>query len=465
MLRATLYILLCSVAWSVTAQDIPAENIRFHIDYAGFRGHKDKVYLEVYISVQRSDLNYILTEDNRYQAEFKVSAEATLEDNVADHKEWSNTNITDSLSQVLGTQHLFTIGVFELVKGTYSWNVRISDANSERDGEAKFELGIQTFPDTGLCLSDIQFASNLSADTSSSQFTKNNVKVIPNPSAMYGTTLPMLYFYIEAYNLAFAAGEEPSFYTIKYSVFDGSGQKVKEWPVRKKQKPGDSAVEVGGVNIISLKSGTYFLVLEVEDLKSNEKTFAQKKFFIFREGEEFAAGEVKIAEGAGSPGIDADRYDIMSEQELDEEFEPTKYFNTAEERKIWASLKLEEKREYIKRFWAQRDPTPDSAENEFKRSFLSRVEAANRVFTGFRTGWKTDRGRVLLQYGTPDEIERFPFSIDANEYHIWHYYSIQGGVYFVFVKKHEAGQLELVHSTAQGELYDIDWQRWLLRGN
>ena len=79
----------------------------------------------------------------------------------------------------------------------------------------------------------------------------------------------------------------------------------------------------------------------------------------------------------------------------------------------------------------------------------------------FVDGWKTDRGRILLVYSKPDEIERFPSSSDSREYHIWHYYSLQGGIYFIFADKRNMGDLELVHSNARGELYDPDWRRWI----
>ncbi len=469
-LLALLLAVLCfPTAVSAQEPDTVAveEHIRFNVDYAGYRSTDNRIYLETYISLVRSDLTYVATEENRFRAAFNVTVDALVDDKVVDSKSWNNVNIADSLSAISEGQQLFTLTYFDLEEGEYALRYSVDDLNSERSETMQFNLAVGAYPDTGLCISDIQFATQITADTAQTQFTKNGFKVLPNPSGMYGTVLPMLYFYVEVYNFMYDPTQETSEYTIQYLVLDGNGQKVKEWPVRKKRKPGASAVEVGGVNIISLHSGTYHFIIEVTDLENDVTTYAQKKFYLFREGEEFdiAPQQKIISGGEGSPGLDADRYDVASEKELDDEFEPTKYINEPDERKIWNTLNLEEKREFIRDFWAKRDPTPGTPENEFKRAYLSRIEAANSVFKGFRTGWKTDRGRILLQYGTPDEIERFPFSIDVNEYHIWHFYAIQGGVQFIFVRKHESGPLELVHSTAQGELFDTDWQRWLIRGN
>ena len=90
------------------------------------------------------------------------------------------------------------------------------------------------------------------------------------------------------------------------------------------------------------------------------------------------------------------------------------------------------------------------------------IERANLVYRGtFREGWRTDRGRILLIYGEPDEYDRYPFSNDNKAYEIWRFFSVQGGVEFIFVDRRDMGDYELVHSTARGELYDPEWTRWI----
>ena len=76
-----------------------------------------------------------------------------------------------------------------------------------------------------------------------------------------------------------------------------------------------------------------------------------------------------------------------------------------------------------------------------------------------KEGWKTDRGRVYLIYGGPDEIERFPNEIETRPYEIWHYESVEGGVIFVFADITGFGSYQLVHSTKRGELRDDSWVR------
>ena len=79
-------------------------------------------------------------------------------------------------------------------------------------------------------------------------------------------------------------------------------------------------------------------------------------------------------------------------------------------------------------------------------------------------GWKTARGRVLIQYGYPDEIQRQPFSIDTKPYMMWEYIGrnnipLQFGsrAEFVFVDKQGGGNYILVHSNVRGETSETDW--------
>jgi len=82
------------------------------------------------------------------------------------------------------------------------------------------------------------------------------------------------------------------------------------------------------------------------------------------------------------------------------------YIITDEERQAWKRLATDEEREqFIEQFWLRRDPTPDTAENEFKEEHYRRIAYANERYASGIPGWKTDRGRIYITYGPPDEIE------------------------------------------------------------
>ena len=82
---------------------------------------------------------------------------------------------------------------------------------------------------------------------------------------------------------------------------------------------------------------------------------------------------------------------------------------TKSERDAWNKLDTDDEREkFIEDFWHSRDPDPDTEENEFKQEFFERVAYSNEHFSSGKPGRLTDRGRVYIKFGKPDEIESHP---------------------------------------------------------
>jgi GWxTD domain-containing protein len=98
------------------------------------------------------------------------------------------------------------------------------------------------------------------------------------------------------------------------------------------------------------------------------------------------------------------------------------YIINPREREAFLKLQTDEEREkFIEEFWARRNPIPGSRENKFKQEHYRRIAYANDRYPGPDIpGWKTDRGRIYILYGPPDEIEDHPLVSQ------WLYYLIQG---------------------------------------
>jgi GWxTD domain-containing protein len=85
------------------------------------------------------------------------------------------------------------------------------------------------------------------------------------------------------------------------------------------------------------------------------------------------------------------------------------YIITDEERKAFRKLETDDERErFIEEFWRRRDPDPDTDENEYREEYYERIAYANEHFASGIPGWKTDRGRIYIMYGKPDEKESHP---------------------------------------------------------
>jgi GWxTD domain-containing protein len=86
--------------------------------------------------------------------------------------------------------------------------------------------------------------------------------------------------------------------------------------------------------------------------------------------------------------------------------EDVAYIITDEEKAAFTRLQTDEEREtFIENFWLRRDPSPDTVENEFKEEHYRRIAYANEHYASGIPGWKTDRGRIYITYGPPDEID------------------------------------------------------------
>jgi GWxTD domain-containing protein len=89
--------------------------------------------------------------------------------------------------------------------------------------------------------------------------------------------------------------------------------------------------------------------------------------------------------------------------------EDVRWIISPEELTAFKALSNDEERDaFIEQFWQRRDPTPDTEENEFKEEHYRRIAYANEHFAAGRAGWRTDRGRIYIVFGPPDEIESHP---------------------------------------------------------
>ncbi len=107
---------------------------------------------------------------------------------------------------------------------------------------------------------------------------------------------------------------------------------------------------------------------------------------------------------------------------------------TKQEEDVFLNLPTPKARHnFIKEFWDIRDPNPYTEENEFKIEIDRRFEIASRRFKeGGRPGWDSDRGRIFILLGPPDNIRDYPM---LSGYYkgviVWLYGNYQLAIQFV----------------------------------
>jgi GWxTD domain-containing protein len=129
------------------------------------------------------------------------------------------------------------------------------------------------------------------------------------------------------------------------------------------------------------------------------------------------------------------RREIKFEPNKEGLYEAIQLIMTGSERKILNRLPDEESREeYMREFWEKRDPDLSTKENEFKEEFERRLAYANLHFQGEgKPGWKTDRGRIYIYLGPPDQVYQEPYLNYSNLKGriLWVYYRYRLGVEFL----------------------------------
>jgi GWxTD domain-containing protein len=134
--------------------------------------------------------------------------------------------------------------------------------------------------------------------------------------------------------------------------------------------------------------------------------------------------------------------------------EDVAYIIADDERKAFKNLQSDAEREhFVEQFWLRRDPTPGTPANEFKEEHYRRIAYANEHFASSVPGWKTDRGRIYITYGPPDEKESHTFMSGPNSIasEQWLYHLIQGigtNVVIEFVDRNATGEYRMTTDPA-----------------
>jgi GWxTD domain-containing protein len=132
------------------------------------------------------------------------------------------------------------------------------------------------------------------------------------------------------------------------------------------------------------------------------------------------------------------------------------YIITREERSAFLKLTSDDARDkFIEKFWAIRNPTPDSPTNEYKDEHYRKLAYANaRFYEGNREGWRTDRGRIYITLGAPKQIERHYAEGNIRPMEIWFYSSDSPALppyfYILFYQREAGGNFRIYSPYADG---------------
>ncbi len=430
----------------------PKHKIQLNVDLARFFGDESHILLETYYSFRTDELLHTY-KDGIFSGGINISVEIRQGMSVIEKDQWTVPSTSPDSTIVTIGRTLVGLRRYFLKPGEYDFKIIANDVyDNERFDSLQFPINISPFPTDREAISDIEICSSIKQipKDENNIFYKNTLEVIPNASLLFGPGLPILYYYLEGYNLLLSGSSAE--YLLKTSVLDATGKEIITHE-RSKKRVNNSSVEIGTVNTTSLKGGTYTLKISIIDTLKRTAAVSMKRFFIYK------PGQIDSLTSLSSGEMVSSEYALMTDSDVQAEYELLKYIITDGEKKQFEKItELNAKRKFMFDFWKRRDTDPSTTVNEFKEEYMKRVEFVKQHYSSaFKDGWKTDRGRVYIVYGPPDDIERYPSSYDAEPYEIWNYHSIQNGVIFIFIDRTGQGDYRLAHSNHRNELQDENW--------
>ncbi len=395
-------------------------SIAFDADYAAFREKEKLNYIEIYYAIPYSQLDYEVVSDS-ILARYKVSI-SVKEINLTDSSFHKAVIPSFETAQERDLKIIEQFGFFAL-PGSYHFTLTISQA--QKSGSVEEKIVVRDLS-TELSLSDIELAAEIKSDTTGGRFTKQALRVVPNPSRAFGQAYSLLQVYIEIYNLEADSG----YYELSYRILNDSLRPVKSFPPQTKPKLGTNLTEAFGISAAGLKPGPYYLQVEVTDSPTGEKASVDKKFSI-------SAEKSRVVKSDFTPDEQAYYRDI-------------EYWADQTELSEYAAVNETGKEQFLKRFWQQHD----------LKEFIERVKYADEQFRfGREQGRKTDRGRIYLKYGPPSDIDSYTMSEGYKPLESWLYY--EKGYRFLFVDLSGSGNFRLIYTNHPKERSDPNWQRYV----
>ncbi len=354
--------------------------------------------VRIYVQMVNDDITFIKADDHfTSEIQIEIYIKSTQDDFVFNRtltkrvecRKFSETNSR----QIKNT---FTTDI-PLEPSEYEAIITVLDKNSNKQVNRKIHFKIEDFDTYHFLVSDVMFFKKYERDS-----TGRIVDFEPSLNSNFATSGKYIYFY-------FASVVADSMDTLKiyYTIRDASG----------------------GLH----QHNNYFIVndhpYQEHYIRINRQQFDQSRYLLEVIGQ-YGDHSIQIKQPFSF------YWTVLPEspRDLEKALEQMRYLPEADSVDWALKQPYEEKLAYFKRFWKRMDPNPETEKNELMDEYYRRVNYANENFsTPTIEGWETDRGRIFIKFGEPDDIERHPFEIDTYPYEIWRYYNLRK--VFVFVDR------------------------------
>lgn len=434
-----------------------SEDMEVHLRNCQFYAPEQGTYVETYVMIPGEQLQYKQNAEGKYQATVSVTMLFEQDGKVKGVEKY-NLNSLALDDSVFIQKGLLDLKRFLLEPGTYQFEATFKDVHQPGVTRSFTDsVTIAPLNKEGVAISGIQPLENFTKSDENSIFQKMGYKMVPKVTSFYPESINKFHFYTEIYNSKETFGKER--FLVSYHIENyRTNEVIPELGGYVKMKPAKVKSLLRTINIQNLPTGNYNLVIEV--INQQQEMLSQQSFFFQRSNSQVKRDYASQQEQK----LDNSFVSSFSKDELAYQLESTVPIASAKEsNQIYSLVKTGDKermQQFFLAFWQQKNPT-----NPYKewREYSQQVKEVNKHFqTPIRHGFETDRGRVYLEYGPPNEIVSSPREPGGDPYEIWHYNQVEreGIVKFVFHDQDlVSNNYRLIHSTADGEIENRNWKQ------
>lgn len=428
-------------------------------------------FVQMYVAVAGQSITFTDISDGRYQAKVEISL---LLRRIEPNGDTSNVDsdkyvlelptdrlLPDTTVESRGQANLLNIHQVRLTPATYLLEVQAIDlhAVSPIKSLAVNEFVLEGLPDNTFAFSDVKWVAGEMPTRNGRRIAGRDdlIPLVTNSAFFNEDTLK---FYQEIYNADEIFGEKGRFW-IRSVIYQNDNRLfTTETPAAAKQvgqvplNAHKQAMYIG-----SLSSNTYRLQVELLNERNQPVKVYRKKFFVYN-----SRLDMDFEQSVSLSNPETDMFNQYDEEKLDYYIQTLMYASTDQERRFSKVLETyQQKKNFLySHFDKRKNEQAGQNVQAMWNGHLWNLAYANEHFDGAGLeGWQTDRGRVWMVYGAPNDIERYPSESSLLPYEIWRYNRIssQNNVVFIFYDPDLAlGHYPLLHSTKYGEINNPRWR-------
>lgn len=418
-------------------------------------------YIETYLTTIGESVVFTKNTNGKFQASVQITILFKQEGQIKTFKKYNllSPEIDDTLKTLPNFVDQQRIPV---PAGVYNFELIVADNNNPKEDYSFKDIITIDFPSEEISFSGIQLLEKFETSAKETVLTKNGYDLYPYVANFYPENLNKLIFYTEIYNTDKVLKNED--FLIRYSIeYYASGKPIGEFSRFKKSKPSTVNILLSEFNIEKLKSGNYNLAIEIINkenkvLKSKKVFFQRSNIMNQQDSIDYATGDINNTFAAS----------IINKDTIKEYIKALRPISNEAEKRFTANILKKDSLQYMQQFfynfWQSRNfANPQEEWNKYKQQ----LDLVNRLYkTPIEKGYETDRGRVYLQYGSPNEIVENKFEAGQYPNEIWHYYSIKGqnNIKFIFYNPDlTTNVFHLIHSDLIGEIQEKSWENIINR--